>query len=254
MAPTFFDLLEGDVGGHAGGEGADGGVDLVGVGEVGACEVECSEQGVDLDPAGIAIIIGECEFVFFARHGKALDELGAAVDAGEATAAVLEAAGDDLEGEICAAGEMVAEECGIDIHADGIDIMKDESLELGSLFEQRGEGAVAEEVRNLIPMADWMEALEWEVVGVVGSFAGCFCPVEEGGAEGFTDFLLLHVEDLLGHFFPGEAEVTNGGDGAQADGFPLRKVEWARVMVVLIMAEEAGGGVVGEVAGGEDVG
>ena len=80
-----------------------------------------------------------------------------------------------------------------------------------------------------------MQALEREVVGVVAGLAGGFRPAEQGGAQRVADFLLLHVEHLLGHFLPGEAQVADGGHGAQADGFPLREIERALVVVVSVM-------------------
>lgn len=66
--------------------------------------------------------------------------------------------------------------------------------------------------------------------------------------------MLLLVEGLLGHFFPGEAEVALGGDHAEADGFSGGEEEWAGVVVVFLVAEEVLGGAVGEVGGGEEVG
>ena len=66
-------------------------------------------------------------------------------------------------------------------------------------------------------MADGVEALEGEVVGVVAGFAALFGPADESGAGGFADFFLLFVETLLSGFFPGEAEVALSGDHAEAD-------------------------------------
>lgn len=108
VAPAFFDVLEGDVGGHAGGEAADGGAGFGGVPEVVAGELENREQGVDVDPAGIGVVVGEVEFVLLVGHGEAFDELEPAIHAGEAAAAVFEAARDDLEGEPGAGGEVLA--------------------------------------------------------------------------------------------------------------------------------------------------
>ena len=67
--------------------------------EIAAGELEGGEQGVDVDPAGVAVVIGQVELVLLARHGEPFDELGLAVDAGEAAAAVFETAGHDFEGE-----------------------------------------------------------------------------------------------------------------------------------------------------------
>ena len=136
VAPAFFDVLEGEVGGHAAGEAADGIGDFeVGGGageEVGALEAEGGEELIEVDPGRKGIIVGEVEFIFFAGHGEAFDEAGAAVDAGEAAAAVFEAAGDDFEAEGGAAGEVLSEEGGVDVGAEGVDVVKEEGLELGA--------------------------------------------------------------------------------------------------------------------------
>ncbi len=99
VAPAFFDILESDVGGHACGEITDGLSDLFLIFEVGADEAEDGEEFIEMDPCGHGVVEGETEFVFFAGHGEAFDETRAAVDAGEAAAAVFEPAGDDFEGE-----------------------------------------------------------------------------------------------------------------------------------------------------------
>jgi len=63
---------------HAGAvfrERADGGGDFLGVVEVGARQAEDREQAVDIDPAGVGVVVSEIEFVVFAREGEARDDL-----------------------------------------------------------------------------------------------------------------------------------------------------------------------------------
>ena len=43
-------------------------------------------------------------------------------------------------------------------------------------------------------------------------------PVGERDADAVAHFLFLFVEFLLGGFLPGEDEVADGGDEAEADG------------------------------------
>ncbi len=112
----------------------------------------------------------------------------------------------------------MSEDGGVEVSSEGVDVMEHEGFELGAFGEEVGEGAIEEEVRDFVVVAHGVEALEGEVVGVVGGLSGGFGPIDEGGAKGVADFLLLFVEDLLGHFFPGEAEVAFGGDHAQSDG------------------------------------
>ena len=210
VAPAFFDVFEGDVSGHPGGEVADGGVDPVGgrgwggggVGgidgcrgeEIGAGQLEDFEQLVEVDPGGHRVVVGEFEFLLFAGHGEAFDESWAAIDAGEAAAAIVEAARNDLEGEAGVLLDMEAEQGRVEIGAEGVDVMEEEIAELGPLLEELGERAVAEEIGDFEPMTDGMEALEREVIGVIGGLAGGMGPVDESGAEAIADFLLLFVE------------------------------------------------------------
>ncbi len=124
----------------------------------------------------------------------------------------------------------------------------------GRSCEESGEDAVAQQVRHLVPVADGVEALERQVVGVVGGLAGGAGPADERRAEALAHLLLLLVEDLLGHLLPGEAQVAHGGDEPQADGPPRREEQRALVAVPVHPLEELGDRLVREVAGGEDVG
>lgn len=123
--------------------------------------------------------------------------------------------------------------------------MEEEVLELRALADEGGEFTVAEQVRELVPVAGGVEALEREIVGVVGGFTGFGGPADEGAAETVADLLLLLIEDLLGHFFPCEAEVADGGDHAETDGAALGEDEVALIVVVVVASEEVGGGLMG---------
>jgi hypothetical protein len=263
IAPAFFDLLQSDVGGEAGSELADGDGDLFpsvfvsGLGrldDILAIETEDGEEAVDVDPGGHGIVEAELELVLLARHGETFHESGAAVDAGEAAAAVFEATGDDLEREAGIAFEVGAEEGGVGIGTDGIDVVKHQVPEVGTFAQKSGESSVAKEIGNLEEVPDRMEALEGEIVGIIGGFAGAGGPLDEGVAEAFADFLLLFVEALLGHFLPLEAEVAFGGNEAEAHGTALGQEERAGITVVVGAFDKAFDRRVGEVAGGEDVG
>lgn len=262
VTPAFLHFLEGDVGGEAGGELADaltqGFLGLGGAlfgGEHGvAGGAEHGEETVQVDPSGHGVVVGEPELVGFVGQGEAFDETGLAVDAGETAAPILESTGNDLEGEAGFAGEVEAEEGGIGVTASGIDIVEQEVAEVGAEAEETGQGAVTDEVGDFEEVADGVETLEGQVVGVIGSFADGGGPADEGVTETFADLLLLLVEHLLRGFLPLEAEVAFGGDEPQADGAAGGEEDGAGVVVVLDVAEEVLDGFVGEVAGGEDVG
>ena len=258
VAPALFDFLQRDIGRHPCREGADSGGDFFSAAgprrEVGAGEGEGGEELVEVDPGGEGIVIGQGEFGFLAGHGETFDQPGTAVDAGEAAAAVLEAAGDDFEGEGRAAFEVLAEQGGIDIGSEGVDVMQQQGFQLRALAEEFCQGAVAQEVGDFIPMADGVQALQREVVGVVAGFAGAGGPADQGGAQAVADLLLLLVQHLLGHFLPRETEVAFGGHHAQADAFAGAEQERALIVIVGALGQEVLGGAVGEETGGEEMG
>jgi hypothetical protein len=207
-----------------------------------------------VDPGRHGVVVRESELVGFGGERESFDEAGLAVDPGEAASAVFEAAVDDFEAEAGTGLQMEAEEGGVEVCAERIDVMKEEELELGALLQQPGQGAVPEEVGDLVPMSDRMQALQGKVVGVVGGLAGRCRPVEEGLAEAVADLLLLFVQALLGHFLPGEPEVADGGDESQADAAAGREEEGSGELKVGVLIEEGLNGLVGEVAGGDQVG
>lgn len=188
VAPAFLDFFQGDVSGHAGREIADGGVDVFGRGgggrgrvigmgrgggeEIGARQAEDVEQLIEVDPCGHRVVVREFEFLLFARHGEAFDQAQAAINAGETAAAVIEAARDDLEREAVAAMDVEAEDGGVEVGAERIDVVKEEVTQLGTLLEEVGDHAITEEVGDFEPMSNRMKTLEGEIIGVVGGFAG----------------------------------------------------------------------------------
>src|ERR1019366_6711083 len=99
VAPTLLHFLQRDVSGHLRGEMPNGGSDLWLVGQVGASEGEGGEQFVEVDPAGVRVVVAQGELGFFARHGKPLDETDPAVDARTAAAPVFEPKSNDFESE-----------------------------------------------------------------------------------------------------------------------------------------------------------
>ena len=96
-------------------------------------------------------------------------------------------------------------------------------------------------------MPDRMEALEWKIVGVVAGFANRLGPADERRAQGVAHLLLLLVENLLRHFFPGKAKVALGGNHAKTNGAARRKMQWSGVGIVSDGIEEVTGRAVSEV-------
>ena len=253
MAPAFFDFLEGDVAGHAMAEFADGGLDAGGVCQISTGEAEQREELVEVNPGGHGVVVGEGEFILLAGHGEAFDKPGAAIDPGEAPAAILNAPGDDFKGEAGLFANMEAEQGGVDVRSQGIDIVQEEVFEIRTLAEKLEEHAVPEQIGDFEPMTDRMDALGREVVGVVAPFAAAACPLNESGMKAGADLLLLFIEHLLRHFLPGKAEVAHHGDEAEADAAAGREQHRAGILVVRGLLQVIRNGIMGEIAGGEDV-
>ena len=202
---------------------ANGGSDLFPVVEVGAGEGEGGEQLIEVNPAGVRVVVAQGELGFLARHGEPLDEPDPAIDARQAAAAVFQAAGDDLEGEARAAPDMPAQQGGINIGSQRVDVVEQQILQLRALRQQPRQDAIPQEIGHFIPMADGVQALERQVVRVVAGLARAAGPIDEGVAQAVAHLLLLLIEDLLRHFLPDEPQVADGGDHAQADRFAGRE-------------------------------
>jgi hypothetical protein len=129
---------------------------------------------------------------------------------------ILQPAADDLEGEAGAALEMVAEEDRIRVGAQSVDVAEQELSQLGALPQEAGEHTISEKVRDFIEVTDRMEALEWNVVRVVGGLSFGLSPLYERLTEVLSQLLLPFVEKLLRHFFPGESQVAHGRNQAKA--------------------------------------
>ena len=71
--------------------------------------------------------------------------------------------------------------------------------------------------------------------------------------QALAHLLGLIVEQLLGHFFPGEAQVAHHGDQAQANIATRRKQQRTRIAVILRPRASRLNCVVRQVAGGDHV-
>ena len=68
-------------------------------------------------------------------------------------------------------------DAGVEAGAQGVDVVDHEPAEAGAFLEQAGEDAVSEQVGHLVEVAGRVEALDGDVVGVVGTFAGGRGPI-----------------------------------------------------------------------------
>ena len=72
-------------------------------------------------------------------------------------------------------------------------------------------------------MADRMQALVGQVIGVIAGFAHLVRPADQGGVQAVAHFLLLFVEQLVRRFFPSEPEIAFRWNQSQSYRAPRRK-------------------------------
>src|SRR2546428_434527 len=126
-------------------------------------------------------------------------------------------------------------------------------VQLRALTKQFREDTVAEQVRNFVPVADRVQALEGRIVRVIAGFARLARPAEQRRAQAVPHLLLLLVQQLLRHLFPREPQITHGGNQPQTHRAARRKQERALVAVVVLAREELGRRTVREIARGDNV-
>ncbi len=119
--------------------------------------------------------------------------------------------------------------------------------------EQAREDAVLQEIRDFEPMADGVQALARQIVGVVAALARLPGPRRQRGPHALAHLLLLLVEPLLRRLLPGEVQVAYRGHKPQADGTPGREPDRAAERRADRLAKETLDRRVREVAGREDV-
>src|SRR6185437_286086 len=116
---------------------------------------------------------------------------------GQAASAIVQAPGNDLNGHGGSGFDMSAEQGGIEIHSHRVDVMHHQVAKARPIFKHSEQDTIDEKIWNLIPMTDRVQALQREIVSIVGAFTGLFRPIEEGGAAALTNLLRLNVEYLL---------------------------------------------------------
>ena len=143
---------------------------------------------------------------------ESFDETGTPIDPRQTTPAVFEPPLDDLESQASAAFNVSPEQFRSDVCAKRVDIVQKQIFELRALDHQARQDAVAEQVRDFIPMPNRVQTLKRQVVSVIADLPGIPRPADKGLPQTVSNLLLLFVQNLLRHFLPGEPEVANSGN------------------------------------------
>ena len=253
VTPPFFHVLERYIRWHAGGKVANGFRHAGFVLELVACEAEQGEQFIQVDPAGVGVVIAERELEFLARHCETFHESHLAVHSSQAATPVLQPARNHLKSQPRSALNVHTQQARVDICSQRIDVMEHEVFELRARGQNGAQGTVAEKIGQLVPVSYGMHALQRHIVRIVTGFAGGARPAHERLTQAVPNFLLLLIEDLLGHFLPLKAKVADGGHHAQSHGFAGRKEQWPGIAVVGLTCQELLRGIVREVTRGKNV-
>ena len=148
---------------------------------------------------------------------------------------------------------MLAQQQGIHVGAQRVDVVHQQMAQRRALGQQPGKHAVAQQVRHLIPVADGMQTLRRQVVGVVAALARLLRPVDQRGVQALAHLLRLLVEQLLRHLLPGKAQVARHGDEAQPHRPPRREQQRAGIAGIPRPRQKVGDRRVRQVAGSDDV-
>src|SRR5262245_42210088 len=96
-----------------------------------------------------------------------------------------------------------------------------------------------------------MEALQRNVIGVVASFTNCPRPAHQGLSQAVADFLLLLIQDLLGHLFPEKMQIPQSGNHSKTNCFARREKQRSLVVEVVVPVQELLRRLMSQVAGGK---
>src|SRR5664280_2060612 len=102
-------------------------------------------------------------------------------------------------------------------------------------------------------MSHRVQTLHRYIVGVVGTFACAFGPLDQRCMLALSYLLRLLVQHLLLHLLPGKPKVAHHWDHSQANAASGRKQERPEIAVIVFRGEVIGYGFVGEIAGSDDV-
>ena len=208
MAPSLLHILEGHVGRHLGSNEPDGGGHLRLVTQITPPEPEHAEEPINVDPGRERVVETQPELVLLTRHRQAFHQPLATVHAGQSAPAILDSPRNHLVCQARGAGDVPAQQGGIEVGSDGVDVVEEQPAEIRPLGQERPQHAIAQHVGDLVPMPYGVKALEREVVGVVASFAGRLRPGEQRRMQAVAYLLLLLVEHLMREFLPREPQIT----------------------------------------------
>ncbi len=108
---------------------------------------------------------------------------------------------------------MLAEQRGIEVGADGINVVQHQPADVRQLRQR----AVAEHVGELEPVADRVQALRRQIVGVIARLAHRLRPADQRRVQAVPDFLFLFVKQLMGGLLPRKMQVARHRNHPQPD-------------------------------------
>src|SRR3954465_6044657 len=129
--------------------------------------MESSQQFIQIDPAGVRIIISEIKFDFLSRHGQAFNQAESAIQSREASAPIIEPPRDQFERKAGAGLNMLAKQSRIEICAECVNIVKQQILQLGPFGQQTSQHSIQKQIGYFIPVSNRVQTLEGKIVRVI---------------------------------------------------------------------------------------
>ena len=126
------------------------------------------------------------------------------IHAGQSAPAILDPPRNHLIRQARCAGDVPAQQGGIEVGSDGVDVVEKQPAEIWPLGQERPQHAIAQHVGDLVPVPHGVKALEREVVGVVASFAGRLRPGEQLRMRPISDVRIEIANFPEAPLFPGK--------------------------------------------------
>ena len=124
----------------------------------------------------------------------------------------------------------------------------------GRISSRCSERAIAQQVGDLVPVADRVQALHGQIVGVVGAFAGALLAHWISAAcRPSRTFCACASSICCGISSQAKRRSRSMGTMRRPMLRPGRKQQRAGIAVVVLCGEMSGDSLVGQIAGGDDV-
>src|SRR5439155_9599312 len=101
------------------------------------------QESVQVYPGRLRVVVAQAELGLFARHSQALDQTDAPVHPRQPAATIIDATAHDLKSQTRPGPDVQAEQSGVNVRAQRVNVVQEEILQLRSFHQHFGEHTVA---------------------------------------------------------------------------------------------------------------